>query len=66
MDEIKNLMKKNEYYPNINDNNFQYKIFSKKEFINRKIKERDILHDYKDIKLYRDNNCSGPYKLRPQ
>ena len=66
MDEIKYLMKKNEYYPKIDDNNFQYKIFSKKEFINRKIKDRKILNDYKDIKIYRDNNCSGPYKLRPQ
>ena len=66
MDEIKYLMKKNEYYPKIDDNNFQYKIFSKKEFINRKIKDRKILTDYNDIKIYRDNNCSGPYKLRPQ
>ena len=50
----------------IDDENFQSKIYIKKEYNKRKIKKRKLLTDYIDIKKYRDDQCSGNFKLRPQ
>lgn len=53
-------------YPLPNDENFQSKIYKKREFYYHKIPQRDILEDYKDIKEYREQICKGEFKLREQ
>ncbi len=53
-------------YPLPNDENFQSKIYKKREFYYHKIPQREILEDYKDIKEYRDQICKGEFKLREQ
>jgi superfamily II DNA or RNA helicase len=58
---IKDLMKKEYHYPDPTDSDFQSKIYQKREFYYHKTASRNILKDYKDIKEYRDNFCSGAY-----
>ena len=65
-EKLLNLMQKDFFYPDIDDENFQSKIYIKKEYNKRKIKKRKLLTDYIDIKKYRDDQCSGNFKLRPQ
>jgi len=52
------------YYPNINDENLQNKLYEKREYYTNKMKVFDKdLHNYKDIKEFRDSICSGDFKL---
>jgi len=59
--EIYKLMNKDYHYPDPIDSDFQKKIYEKREFYYHKTPSRGILKDYKDIKEYRDNFCSGAY-----
>lgn len=63
---MKNNDNKDFSYPLPNDENFQSKIYKKREFYYHKIPQRDILEDYEDIKEYRDQICKGEFKLREQ
>ena len=51
------------YYPNIKDEDFQKKIFEKKEFYSKRTipYEKDF-SNYDDLKIYRDMICSGELK----
>lgn len=52
------------YYPDINDENLQNKIYEKREFHANRLHEMKLdLDKYEDIKKYRDNICSGDFKL---
>ena len=52
------------YYPDINDENFQNKIYEKREFHANMMPEIKLdLNEYEDIKKFRDNICSGDFKL---
>ena len=52
------------YYPNIKDDNFQGKIYEKREYYANKMKEfTKDLNKYDDIKEFRDNICTGDFKL---
>lgn len=42
-------------YPDINDNEFQEKIFKKKEFFNYQVKHRPEINTYNDLEQYRKN-----------
>ena len=59
-------MKINYSYPNQNDQEFQNKIYRKREFYYNKIPHRNIIIDYDDIKKFRDNSCGGNFSLRSQ
>lgn len=52
-------------YPEIDDPNFQSKIYKKREFYFHKIPQRDKLTDYEDIKKYRDEAC-GSIDFKPR
>ena len=58
---IKELMNKEYHYPDPEDSDFQSKIYQKREFYYHKTPGRNILKDYKDIKEYRDDFCSGAF-----
>lgn len=62
-EEIKLLLNKDYVYPDIDDKNFQSKIYKKREFYYHKIPEFENLTNYKDIKNYRDDACGGKLKL---
>ena len=52
------------YYPNINDENLQNKLYEKREYYTNKMKSfSKNFNNYKDIKDFRDNICSGDFKL---
>ena len=53
-------------YPLTDDEEFQSKIFKKREFYYHKIPAREKLEKYEDIKQYRDDICKGDFKLREQ
>jgi superfamily II DNA or RNA helicase len=59
--DIYKLMNKDYHYPDPIDSDFQKKIYEKREFYYHKTPSRGILRDYKEIKEYRDNFCSGAY-----
>ena len=59
-------MLKNASYPEVDDNDFQKIIYEKREFYTNRFPERKELVDYKDIKEYRDNICTGEFKLTNQ
>jgi superfamily II DNA or RNA helicase len=65
-DDIIKIMKINYSYPSQDDNNFQNKIYQKREFYYHKIPPRQILTDYQDIKKFRDMSCGGNFRLRSQ
>ena len=54
------------FYPDTDDENFQSKIFSKREFHYHKVPYREKLTNYEDIKNYRESICKGEFKLREQ
>ena len=60
-----NKMIKNSY-PSYDDEDFQYKIYSKREFYYHTIPQRDKLNSYEEISRYRDDICKGDFKLREQ
>ena len=53
-------------YPDVNDPEFQSKIYKKREFYFNKVPHRNILTNYEDIKKFRDDRCSGKFSLRSQ
>jgi superfamily II DNA or RNA helicase len=64
-DEISSLMEQNFAYPDETDENFQSKIYTKREFYNYKIKKNQIENlSEDDIQNYRSNKCSGSIKLQ--
>jgi hypothetical protein len=48
-------------YPDVEDEDLQYKLYKKREFYYNRIKDRPNLDNYDDIKEYRDELC-GPFK----
>jgi len=53
-------------YPLPSDPNIQEKLFRKREFYYHQIKPRNKLETYDEIKKYREQTCSGDFKLREQ
>lgn len=49
-------------YPSIDDDNFQEKIFKKKEFFNYQVKHRPEINTYNDLAQYR-KNATSQFKL---
>ena len=63
----KNKQNKKDYtYPTSDDDDFQSKIFNKREFYYHRIPQREKLENYEDIKKYRDDICKGDFRLREQ
>ena len=60
------MAKKNTSYPAPEDDDFQLKIYKKREFYYHKIQQRDILKNYEEITKYRDEICKGDFNLREQ
>lgn len=54
------------YYPNTDDEEFQSKIYKKREFYASRIKKMKKMKTYEDVKNYRYNECENYNKLRPQ
>ena len=63
---LKLKIKRNFSYPDPEDEDFQSKIFKKREFYYHKVPRRDKLTDYEEIQKYRDAKCAGSFKLRSQ
>uniref|UniRef100_A0A6C0EB41 Helicase ATP-binding domain-containing protein n=1 Tax=viral metagenome TaxID=1070528 RepID=A0A6C0EB41_9ZZZZ len=61
--DLDKLMKKEYTYPEVNDEQLQYKLYKKREFYPHKIPERPDINDYNDIKDYRDNVCGRSFTL---
>lgn len=59
-------MLKNASYPEIEDEEFQRKIYEKREFYINRFPERNELVDYKDIKKYREQICGSNFQLTNQ
>jgi hypothetical protein len=57
------LMTTNYNYPDVNDDDLQYKIYKKREFYYHKIPERPIINSYNEMKEYRDGICAGEIAL---
>lgn len=66
-DKLIKLIKTDYTYPEVDDENFQEKIYKKREFYYHKIEGRQNINSYNDIKKYRESACgNGPTKLLPQ
>jgi superfamily II DNA or RNA helicase len=57
-DNIKELLNKDFSYPEISKQDFQNKIYEKREFYYHKIPKVDKIVDYNDLKKYRDSICN--------
>ena len=64
--DIKELIQMEHTYPEPQDEEFQKKIYEKREFYYHKVPHRKILNNYEDIKAYRDDYCTGSFKLFSQ
>ena len=53
-------------YPDVDESDFQLKIYKKREFYYHKIPKREKLENYEEINKYRDDICKGDFKLREQ
>lgn len=53
------IMKLNIAYPDVDDDDFQKKIYEKREYYYNKVPLRKAMTDYQDIKVYRDKECGG-------
>ncbi len=62
-EKLSKLNKKEYAYPEHEDNNFQYKIYEKREFYYNRIPENRKMNNYEDIKRYRDDVCGGKLSL---
>lgn len=60
---IENDMKIDYFYPEPSDDEFQYKIYKKREFYYHKTRSRPEIKSYEDIKDYRDNICARHFTL---
>ena len=65
-DKLKELMKIDYTYPELDDVNFQEKMFKKREFYYHRIQQREKMDNYNDVKAYRETACKGQPKLLPQ
>jgi superfamily II DNA or RNA helicase len=63
-DEIKKLLKKDFSYPNINEDDFQNKIYQKREFYYHKIPPAEKITSYPQLKKIRDETCSTNINLQ--
>ena len=54
------------YNPEPDDDDFQLKIFKKREFYYHKIPPRKQMDTYEEINAYRNDVCKGDFKLREQ
>jgi superfamily II DNA or RNA helicase len=63
MDTIK-LLKKDFSYPDINADDFQKKIYEKREFYYHKIPKPEKIENYQELKKIRDDICSVDFKLQ--
>jgi hypothetical protein len=59
-------MLKDHSYPDVTDEEFQRKIYEKREFYSNRMPERSELVEYQDIQRYRDAICGGTFKLQAQ
>lgn len=59
-------MLKNANYPEIDDQEFQKKIYEKRDFYTNRFSERNELIEYKDIQEYREKICGGKFQLSNQ
>ena len=57
---------KNVTYPSTEDEEFQRKIYEKREFYYNRIPEKKEIKEYSDLKQYRDNICAGKFSLLNQ
>ena len=64
--ELKNKMNIRYTYPEPTDENFQSKIYEKREFYTNKMPERPDIKDYNDVKEFRDNKCARKFSLLEQ
>jgi DNA polymerase III delta prime subunit len=62
-DDAKAKMRKSYSYPDIEDEEFQGKIYKKREFYANKIEERPDLTNYNEIKSYRDRVCGKSTRM---
>jgi superfamily II DNA or RNA helicase len=51
-------------YPEPNEEDFQLKIFKKREFYYHTIPQRDKMKSYEEIDKYRNDVCKGDFSLR--
>jgi len=63
-DEIKILLKKDFSYPSVNQDDFQSKIYEKREFYYHKIQPFEDIKNYAELKKLRDNTCSTNVNLQ--
>jgi len=59
----KKLLKKDFSYPDLSKDDFQKKIYEKREFYYHKIPEQEKITNYIDLKKYRDNACESNFSL---
>lgn len=57
------LMRKNYTYPDPDDQEFQRKLFEKREYYYNRKADRKSMTEYKDIKEYRDKICASGFQL---
>ena len=62
-EELTKLITTDYVFPDQEDEDFQSKIYRKREFYYHKLPDRDEMTDYKDIKEYRDNICGRKFAL---
>jgi len=61
---IKKLLQKDFSYPDINDDEFQKKIYQKREFYYHKIPQSQKINSYSELKKIRDETCSTNVNLQ--
>ena len=62
-DNINKIINTDYSYPEIDDKEFQYKVYKKGEFYHYKIPEPPEIKNYDDLKQYRDNVCGRQFTL---
>lgn len=66
-EKIKKTLKKDFSYPSTDDDDFQNKMYEKREFYYNRAEELPVLKSYPELKKYRDNICTPNIKnLLPQ
>ena len=65
-EKIKKLLKKDFSYPSTDDEDFQNKIYEKREFYYNRVEEPKVLTNYAELKKYRESICINNIKrLQP-
>ena len=66
-EKIKKLLKKDFSYPSTDDEDFQNKIYEKREFYYNRVEEPKVLTNYAELKKYRESICINNIKrLQPK